>query len=171
MNFRLDGVNDWFNVGVGYVNETLTAGHDFTFALWWRNPTEEFAEGRVQIVLESNFVYMRNYRTAEGVNRTAVALRRSVGGSIGPELIDLNDGLWRHYALLRRGSTYEIWLDGVLRTTNTHPNNAGNMSTSSFYINSSDTISYGPGAMADFRVYGRALSGAEINGFASPLAI
>ena len=157
-----DGVNDRINLGVEWVNEALVAGNDFTFTLWWWNPTGDFCENGVQMVFNSNFVYFYNYKTVEGVNRTTVALRRSVGGSIYPELTDLNDGLWHHYALLRRGTTFEIWLDGVLRTTNTHADNAGNMSTSSFYINSSDTISYGPGAMADFRVYGRALSGGEI---------
>ena len=50
-----------------------------------------------------------------------------------------------------------------------HGSNASDMSATSFTINSSNSNSYGPGAMADFRVYARALSGSEINGLASPL--
>jgi hypothetical protein len=39
---------------------------------------------------------------------------------------------------------------------------SGDMSALHFSINSPDSISYGPGAMADFRVYGRTLASEEI---------
>lgn len=102
---------------------------------------------------------MRAYRT-DGTN-TPVALSSAA----------INNGAWRHVAVVMSGSAVSIYIDGTLSNTGTSAGTP-NCDTSTGYYAFLTTVDRVPqtsfnGAIQHFRVFKRALTGTEISTAAS----
>lgn len=70
--------------------------------------------------------------------------------------------------LQRRGTTFEVYLDGALVASDTNAaNNADISNTLSFYLGRLGA-NYATGTLDDFRVYDRALLLSEIHALGAP---
>jgi hypothetical protein len=150
------------SITMGNVLDPLLAEErDVTVCFWWKS---QGAGGTTYDHLVSNYIGSGNclyWYTYDGNLYCAVA--RSIG-TLYHAWTDGDDGLWHHYALVRRGRTIEFWRDGTLDRTDTTDQNAENLATGGFWIGACGTGGPSAGCVDDFRVYDRALFDWEIEG-------
>ena len=159
-----DGVDDRIVVDLQTgLGAYFAAGCNFTLTFRWKAPTIEFTETYDYVLMGPfNFRYVEN-GTGGTVNAIRFFYRRPVDDTYLHMTYDhSNDGLWHHYAVVREGTTVRLWRDGVSDFSDTHENNAGSFMTDHIILVGSESASCAPGAMADFRIYDRALSEQEI---------
>jgi hypothetical protein len=156
---QFDGVDDRIDLGPGFAVEILGEGHDFTVALWVRNP---LAVNETTYVLSKHSVEIKFVPSSGG--QTQMQLFNGTVNRVAV-LFGTLDGGFHHYAIVRGGTTIEHWYDGVRKYTSTDVGNDGS------FANPTETMrlgmrynGWGPyrGVLADFRLYGRALPEEEI---------
>ena len=141
----------------------FAAGCDFTLAFRWKAPQIEFTE-TYDYMLSGPFTfrYIEN-GTGGTVNAIRFSYRRPVDDTYLQKTYDhSNDDVWHHYAVVRNGTTVRLWRDGVSDFSDTHENNAGSFTTDQMILVGSENGHHAPGAMADVRLYDRALTQEEI---------
>jgi len=160
-----DGVDDRIVVdlqqGLGNV---FGAGNDFTLAFWWKAPTIEFSNLYDYVLTGPvTFSYLTNGKYGS-VNAIRFLYRRPVDDTVVSTWYDhSNDGLWHHYAVVRQGQTVRLWRDGASDFADIHANNAGSFACDQMIlVGHPDPEFFAPGAMDDFRLYGRPLTEGEI---------
>ena len=146
------------------LNAIFAAGQDFSLAFWWKVPTIEFTEVYDYILVRPvTFEYLTNGKDGSA-NAIRFGYRRPVDNMVLSKLYDnSNDGLWHHYAVVRKGSFVRLWRDGVEGFSDTHENNSGSFVVAQMYIVAHNTDRYcAQGVMDDFRLYSRALGEEDI---------
>jgi fibronectin type 3 domain-containing protein len=108
-----------------------------------------------------------NAKLRFGIRTTAVAEQNVSGASIA-----LSAGVWTHVAVTRSGTTVRLYVNGALAGSGTialKPSDLG-VTTLNYLGKSQWPDPYLNAALDDFRIYGNALSAAELTSLASPLA-
>ena len=174
--------------GVGRVNNALTFNAtssqyatlpdgivsdltDFTFSTWvnvnsfatWQR-IFDFGTGT------DNYMFLTAQGPA-GAGQPRFGIRTP---SVGEEIIDssiaLTTGVWTHVAVTRSGNTVSIYVNGSLAGSGTatlSPADLG-VTTQNYLAKSQWNDPYLDGSLDDFRIYGQAMSAAEIALLASP---
>ena len=163
-----DGIDDEIDLGNTFMNDMMVADHGFAVAFWWMRPEGNTENGTYTIwnretaEQDKGFFVMQGYVAAS--SRPYVTLR--MYNATESRLIytqDYNaDGVFHHYVLQRRGTTFEIYVDGALAASDTDPGNSADMSNTSSFCLAGYGAEHAGGVMDDFRVYDRALLAAEI---------
>lgn len=104
--------------GYLYVDNVVPAG-DFTIAGFLKYVSGSFSSNQYNNQLLGTTA-KSGYGIAIGVDPNG---KYSINGIIGgshafyPTTIPFNDGVWRHVALVKSGTTYKLFIDGVLQLT------------------------------------------------------
>jgi hypothetical protein len=159
-----DGVDDRIVVDLQTgLGDCLAAGCDFTLVFRWKAPQTEFTE-LYDYVFTGPF-YFNHVQNGSGgtVNAIRFSCRRPVDDTYLEQTYNnANDDLWHHYAVVREGTTLSLWRDGVSGFSDTHANCAGSFTTGQMILVGNEYGNTAAGAMADLRLYDRALSEEEV---------
>ncbi|MBK5963107.1 hypothetical protein CCR95_03120 [Thiocystis minor] len=150
----------------------------FTIAAWIRI-TESDTEERNWEIAEKDYAYWLNVRNGHDSPRTAYRLRcgaiiNGVQRSVDSDLQVPHDGTWVHVAGTFNGSFLRVYINGARRgslavagqvTKNDYPLAVG-ANNKPFEFPEDPFHNWMTGAMDDFRLYRRALTGAEIKALA-----
>ena len=161
-----DGVDDRINFGPILLGDIVGANSDFTLTFRYKSAdpgaVTKFFFRRAG---PSSQPYLRNY-IRSGRIRWQVRWSDSGYVTLYSATGMLNDQ-WRHVVCRRQGETLTLWVDGTVHQTKTDPNYARNLFGSSWSSRAIGIV-YGGGqydwpfAMADLRVYDRAITDGEI---------
>ena len=175
-----------FTPGVSGNALTLTGGNaslptgivsglnDFTIAAWIK-PTSLAAWARVFDFGTGTNDYMFLSPDAGATNKLRFAITTS--GNTHEQVVDgpaITAGVWTHVAITLAGNTATLYVNGIAVGTNTgmtiHPTALGN--TNQNYLGKSQFAdpAYN-GSIDDFRIYGLALSAAEVLQLATPTVV
>ena len=160
-----DGIDDRIDFGPILLGDLVGANRDFTLAFWYKAADPGSA---------TKYFFRRSGLPSEPLMRVSAANNRfywRVGWGDGyVDLLSATgmlNGEWRHIVCRRKDQTLTFWVDGTAHDTRTNSDYTKNLFGNSW---SSRAIgqTYGaylsdwPFAMADLRVYDRALRDEEI---------
>ena len=139
------------NLGSGLMQ---TSG-DWSIGGWVQLTSGAAATEAIAAQGNSFTFYLRSaFGTAAGKPRVYVTGEVLIG------TYTLNDNIWRHVMLIREGSTWRLYINGILDATAT---DATAISTGVNYLGRDNAGSYPfSGSIATWGIYPRALSGAEV---------
>ncbi len=166
---QFDGVDDYAELPIGPVIGSLT---DSTFATWvnWTGGSDgqrifDFGGGPINMFLTP---------CADGIGRMRFAVTqagaRSQNQATAPQALAAG---WHHVAVTidAAGQTYLLYLDGEVVGTKTEaqctPSSLGDTSRNWLGRSQEPTVPYFHGLLDDFRIYGCALSAAEVTQLAA----
>jgi len=160
-----DGVDDRIDFGPILLGDIVGEGRDFTMAFWYKSADPGAA---------TKTFFRRSGSGSEPYMKTSVANDRFYWRvAWGDAYVDLLSatgmlsGQWHHAVCRRQGQTLALWVDGVVHETKTHPDYARTLFSSTWSSRAIGQV-YGtsasdwPFALADLRVYDRAITDAEI---------
>ena len=160
-----DGVDDRIDFGPTLLGDIVAANCDFSLAFWYKSADPgAVSKYFFRRAASNSEPYLKNYFRSNqlywsvGLGNASVYLGSATGV--------LNDQ-WHHIVCRRRGETLTLWIDGMVQESKTNPSYAMNLFPGA-WSSSAIGIVYGAGqsewpfAMADFRVYDRAITDAEI---------
>ena len=163
-----DGVDDYIDLGATFMNDILIADHNFAVAFWWKRPTGNQDSGKYVLWNREQATQTKGFFVVQGfvvaANRPYLTLRMYNGTESRIFYTQNNnaDDLFHHYVLQRRGTTFEVYVDGVLAQSDTNAANNADISNASSFTLGRFGAAYATGVMDDFRVYDRALLESEI---------
>ena len=160
-----DGVDDQIDLGTT-VDATLTAGHDFAVAFWWaRGDGNDEDHKRIFSKGADNGSLIAFSIFVSGLPRTQFDVFRSATPEDRLTLAVPSVGYdWNHYVFQRRGTTFEVWMNGTLVRDDTTAGNDRDFSGPAGFILGGLGSGYAKGTMDDFRVYDRSLVREEVEG-------
>jgi hypothetical protein len=141
---------------------------DFTFCAWSNIPSGTAAPNCILSCHTSTatnwFLLYTNTTFGTAVNQLRIYMNAEIG--VGS---DIRDGLWHHLALVRRGSSFKLYLDLNLDIDATYSGSVGNQYNQLGNSNrtSNNDRSHG-GFMVDSLIYHRALTLSELEPLADP---
>ena len=159
-----DGVDDRIDFGETLLGDVVAAGRDFSICFWIRTDDDPGSPGRVFLRREGNATDPK-IRMSMADGRISWLVGWGVGYVMLYSQSGILDDQWHHITCRRQGQTLSLWVDGIVRDTQTDPNYAGSLfgpwslrALGHVYSN----IESWPFAMAQFLVYRRGLSDDEI---------
>jgi len=162
-----DGADDRIDFGPALLGDIVAADHDFSLAFWFRTDANCGAVSKYILRRAGLNVqpYLKIYLNSD---RICWQVRWSDSGYVSLfSTAGMLNGQWRHVVCRRQGQTLSLWVDGVARDTETGPDYARNLFADAWDPRAIGQV-YGtsasdwPFAMADLRVYDRALRDEEI---------
>ncbi len=158
-----------YSIAVPYNSDFVMTG-DLTLSAWIKHDTslEGIYSSHRIISMQSNsptrFYFIRTITS--GSQRTIqFAVTGDTQGDGATGTVDVNDGQWHHIAGVLEGSTYRVYVDGVLddSITDTGPPGTVDTTVEPLRIGGVSTVAENyAGDIDDVRVYNRALSADEI---------
>ena len=167
----LDGVDDYIELPNAITVPTLAAGTDFTIAFWWKPDSPNPAASKVILSNSTPATYGLTINTIADIFYMSVLFRDggdSHSYAVAAETPVAN--IWYHFAISRKGTTVEYFVDGVSVGSETHAMNSLALSDAarSLLIGARPTPDrWAPGAVDDFRLYAHCLRPDEIAALAA----
>ena len=142
-----------FNGSTNYLNTPTTINYafgsqNFTVECWvYFNSTTYPA----QRVWSNNLTWTTNamYLT---LNAGYVYFQVNGGVSLQGAVVPISTGIWYHIALVRNGTTWSIYVNGILDVSGTNSTNADNGTSSQFYIGRCFANEFLNGFIDEFRI-------------------
>ena len=161
-----DGVDDRIDFGPTLLGDIVGEGRDFSLAFWYKSAdpgavSKYFfrrAASNSEPYLVKNSIRSNRLYWWVGLGDGYVYLTSETG---------VLDDQWRHIVCRRQGQTLSLWVDGTVHETKSDPNYAIDLFPGAFDSRAIGIV-YGAGqsdwpfAMADLRVYDRAIRDEEI---------
>jgi fibronectin type 3 domain-containing protein len=167
---NLNGSSQYVSTGAGVVSNLTTA----TFAAWV-NATTVSNWMRIFDIGSGTTKYL--FLTPKNGSTGKIRFAITTNSGTGEQKIDgtaaLPTGGWHHVAVTLNGATGLLYVDGVLSGSNTamtlNPSSLGS-TTQNWIGRSQYSDPYLNGKVDDFRIFGSALSAAEVASLYSPLS-
>lgn len=167
-----DGTDDYIHLTPDSHQPFLTANTNFTLAMWWKTTFPREVPNRHFL---SNYLATTNGISFEGSDSSysVILLFRWTGGThvINYTRMPPAVNTWHHWAITRTSTRIDIYYDGNNVKTDTYAQNnlaiytqAQPLTIAADYTH----VKKFSGNAADFRLYNRALSAAEIAVLATP---
>jgi hypothetical protein len=168
---RLNGKSDYLDLGPASNHLSFGDGQPFTVACWVNTTADSGVisafRGKDKI-LPAVVLFVRDGKVRGRVRDDTAGQ----GGGALPEGGPINDGKWRHVALVRQpDGTVELYLDGIFQAKEKGKNSAGPITTQHHTVGSDRFVvehprrpgpAYFDGSIDEFCVFKRALSGDDI---------
>jgi len=161
-----DGVDDYIQLPDAIIHPTLTAGTDFTLALWYKpdSPDPAAAKDFVSNYTPTAYGILLNMFDSHFYMST---LTRDGGGThlYSVESPAHHTNAWWHLAVVRQGTTITFYIAGASIGSDTHAMNSLSLADPAKHmtIGARQVPSkWAPGAVDDFRLYAHALRPDEI---------
>jgi hypothetical protein len=160
-----DGVDDRIDFGPTLLGDIVAANRDFTLSFWYKS-ADPGATSKTFLRRAGAYTepHTRNY-VSNGRISWEVAW---AGGSASlSSATGMLNGQWRHVVCRRQGQILTLWGDGAVQQTRTHADYVNSLFCSSWSSRAigqtyGTNLSDWPFAMADLRVYDRAIRDEEI---------
>lgn len=153
--FAFDGSGDYIDIG----DELDMGTSDFTLAAWIKGDPSMGQWARI---------FDKGYASAYSLHRRAstneIGFEMLSSGNVFATDTPLIDNTWHHVALVKNGTTVTIYADGEAENTSTVSAAAQNNSRPLLigYNPGEGTLGYWKGKLDELKIFGRALTPAEI---------
>ncbi|MEX2170423.1 MAG: LamG-like jellyroll fold domain-containing protein [Pirellulales bacterium] len=156
--FTFDGTGDYIDIG----DELDLGTSDFTLSAWVMGDPTMNAWGRI---FDKGFA--SGYALGRQANSNTIAFEFLASGSQGntfDTVASLIDNTWHHVALVKSGTSVTIYADGAPENTETVSGASQNNTRSLLigYNPGEGILGYWKGQLDELKIYGRALTPAEI---------
>jgi len=162
-----DGIDDRIDFGTQLMGDVVGANRDFTIALWLKVDTDPGVDTKT-FFLRGGAATDPRIKLSMTSGRVSWMVHWGDGAVYPQSQSGMFNSQWRHMGFRRQGQTLSLWVDGTLHSSKTHPDYAKNLfgpwSPRAIGQVYSSQDSW-PLALADFRVYSRALREEEIAAF------
>jgi len=167
----LDGVDDYIQLPDAITVPTLAAGTDFTIAFWWKPDSP--AAGTAKNILSNFEVGSFGLAITTLNNNFYVVLTFVDGGDTHAYAVLAEtpvDNIWYHFAVSRKGTTLNVYVNGISVGSETHAMNSLTLSVAGRHLLIGARPvpdRWSPGAVDDFRLYAHCLRPDEIAALAA----
>jgi len=162
----LDGVDDYIELPDAITVPTLAADTDFTIAFWWKPDSP--AAGTAKNILSNFEVGSFGLAITTLNNNFYVVLTFVDGGDTHAYAVLAEtpvDNIWYHFAVSRKGTTLNVYVNGISVGSETHAMNSLTLSVAGRHLLIGARPvpdRWAPGAVDDFRLYAHTLRPDEI---------